>query len=721
MTQKTPIYTLTGTVSGGSTYIARKADIELLHYCREGEYAYVLSPRQLGKSSLMVRTASEIEKDDFQSVIIDLSELGITVTQQQWYLGLLSKLDEELKLKTSYIKWWDENAYVGETQRLVRFFQEVVLREVDKKIVVFIDEVDTTLRLKFTDDFFVAIRAMFNARAITPVFKRISFVLIGTASPTDFIKDPKRTPFNIGHRIELSDFSLDEAFPLVKELDKSPSHAKQILQWIFEWTNGHPYLTQNVSYILSREHRKIGREDVVAAVQERFLGHGEQLDDHLKHIRTMLFERTKDVRGVIRLYRQILKGEQIQDNEQSLIVSSLKLSGIVRVRDGYLKVSNKIYEGIFNIQWAENNSPQSRNTLSVIVSLASYIVILTVVALYFSQKLSSPVGLPAFLYNIFASATFPVFALIWLVIAIGYKSRRDALIFQLGNLLAKPIIFERDISGSLEFYPRVFFEAVSVAFRDSLYLPFKSIINAFTNFILMQAKLIYNPDKPMRVLGYGFFFISFVLFIYADAIAVANNLIVVGVLAPQIPSFLQHYEIAVAMSSLMCVVVSLLILGEIQSPFSMYSDWNEKGSSSRRLALFLTSLSLTLGIIVVLGLALLRLQTLQVLSNSKEISSFINLTFSFLVPLNSALAAALTFSDAMKGLFLLMICIQWIIVGAIYTLNYLLAGLGYVIPIILDYLYRLLYLVLSVVSYAIVTPLDVIINMIASPLRIFRE
>jgi len=46
----------------------------------------------------------------------------------------------------------------------------------------------------------------------------LSFVLLGVASPSDPVKDSTRTPFNVGRRIELTDFTMDEAKPLAMSL-----------------------------------------------------------------------------------------------------------------------------------------------------------------------------------------------------------------------------------------------------------------------------------------------------------------------------------------------------------------------------------------------------------------------------------------------------------------------------------------------------------------------
>src|SRR5262249_32470085 len=147
----------------------------------------ILTARQMGKSSLMVRAANQLAKENIRSVMIDLTQIGTQVTPEQWYLGLLAIIEEQLALPTDAVAWWQANAHLGFTQRLTKFFEEVLLKDVAEPVVVFVDEIDTTLNLGFTDDFYAVIRYLYNARATTPEFKRLSFVLIGVATPGDLI------------------------------------------------------------------------------------------------------------------------------------------------------------------------------------------------------------------------------------------------------------------------------------------------------------------------------------------------------------------------------------------------------------------------------------------------------------------------------------------------------------------------------------------------------
>jgi len=65
-------------------------------------------------------------------------------------------------------------------------------------LVCFLDEIEAIRSLRFsTDEFFAAIRECYNRRAQDPAFERLTFCLLGVATPSDLIQDTRTTPFNI--------------------------------------------------------------------------------------------------------------------------------------------------------------------------------------------------------------------------------------------------------------------------------------------------------------------------------------------------------------------------------------------------------------------------------------------------------------------------------------------------------------------------------------------
>ncbi|MDB9527454.1 AAA-like domain-containing protein [Oscillatoria sp. CS-180] len=379
------IYTVGGTVQAGSgLYIPRQADQQLLELCRSRTFAYVLTPRQMGKSSLMVRTAEQLRDEDVCTAIVDLQPIGASVSQEEWYLGLLTEIEEQLDLDTDLLDWWEDRAHLGFAQRLTRFFKEVVLTEIDGPVVVFIDEIDTTLSLDFTDDFFIALRYFYTDRAQNPEFHRLSFVLIGVATPADLIRDSRRTPFNVGQRVDLTDFTPQDAAPLAAGLGLPDPDAQQVLTQILQWTSGHPYLTQRLCQAVTEDirnqglevrnqksaethnlqpithnERRITNNDIDHIVAATFFGTMANRDNNLQFVRDMLTQRAPDLYAVLTTYRDIWRKRRlIEDEEQSPIKSHLKLSGIVKQdADRTLRVRNDIYATVFDGEWIRENLP----------------------------------------------------------------------------------------------------------------------------------------------------------------------------------------------------------------------------------------------------------------------------------------------------------------------------------------------------------------------------
>lgn len=354
-------FTIGGTIRPGQgVYIRRKADDDLVRVCQQGHFAYILTARQMGKSSLVVPTIQRLQEEGVRAINVDLTQFGTQVTAEAWYLGLLIEIARRLRLQTNVFGWWKEQAHLGVTQRLVVFFREIVLEEVPGRVTVFIDEIDTTLSLTFTDDFFAAIRYLYNERASFPAFERLSFVLIGVATPSDLMTDPKRTPFNIGQRVDLSDFTVEEALPLAEGLNLPLAHAQQVVKWMLHWTGGHPYLTQRLCQVVANDTAQAySKGDIRALVTRTFLGDMSEQDENLRFVHDMLTRRAPNPEMVIGAYRSIRMGwNRVLDEEQSIIKSHLKLSGVVQRERRMLTVRNRIYASVFDWQWIRQNQPR---------------------------------------------------------------------------------------------------------------------------------------------------------------------------------------------------------------------------------------------------------------------------------------------------------------------------------------------------------------------------
>ncbi|MEH2087142.1 AAA-like domain-containing protein [Nostoc sp.] len=343
-----------------STYVIREADAQLYEGLKTGKFCYVLNSRQSGKSSLRVRTMQRLRHDGVQCAAVDLSAGGIqNVPPEQWYADLIDTLIDSFGLDLDFGDWWEANQLNSLVTRFRKFLEEVLLVEVQESIVIFIDEIDSVLSLNFpTDDFFALIRACYNKRVDNPEYNRLTFCLLGVASPSNLIEDKQRTPFNIAKAISLKGFQLHEAEPLKKGLQKKFNNPQTIMQEILQWTGGQPFLTQKLCQFMVEESEKENPRSVEQVVSSRIIENWESQDEpeHLRTIQARILRDEQRAGYLLELYQQVRLAEEQSEvtADDTLEQSELQLSGLVVRQQGKLIIYNQIYREIFDFNWIEN-------------------------------------------------------------------------------------------------------------------------------------------------------------------------------------------------------------------------------------------------------------------------------------------------------------------------------------------------------------------------------
>jgi hypothetical protein len=314
-------------------YVERDSDrIALSEIQKPGVTITIKAPRQMGKSSLLMRVIREATRVgkriaflDFQ--LFDQSTWGNADTFFHHFCAWLSdKLGHSVPIEKYWGKPWSN------IQRCTKFFEESLLPDVKGPLVLAMDEVEGVFDRPFRNDFFGMLRSWHNNRWAGPCWKHLDLVLVTSTEPYQFIKEANQSPFNVGEVIDLADFSsaqVDE----VNRRHKSPLTHDQLRQLI-TLVGGHPYLVRRALYMVASQ--RVTPETLLRDGPDD----GGPFGDHLRRHLFRLQERAELLQGLA----EVLRGGTCRDER---VVDLLQGAGLIR-RDGRSVVPRcKLYQDFF--------------------------------------------------------------------------------------------------------------------------------------------------------------------------------------------------------------------------------------------------------------------------------------------------------------------------------------------------------------------------------------
>jgi len=376
-------YKVGGSLAGDSAfYVRRNADQEIYEHLMLGDYCFVFNSRQMGKSSLRVRTMQRLKAAGVVCAVIDPQARGTTLTEEQWYAGTIKRLLEDLGLAAEipFGNWWKERTQqsLSAVDRFGEFIDQILLERITAPIVLFVEEVDNLLSLSFdTDGFFGLIRSLHERRAERPAYRRLCFCFLGVATPYDLIRGPHTSAFNIGYAVELSGLGRREAEPLLAGLVGKVADPSAVLDAVLQWSGGQPFLTQKLLALVcgSSMQGLSGEEPLMAdmpatelvatVAQQQIIQNWEAQDSpvHLRTIRDRLLQGDQRHRGRLLGMVQKIQEKAGIPTDASREQMNLRLTGLVVPSNGRLQIYNPIYAAVFTADWVRNQLQELRPTI----------------------------------------------------------------------------------------------------------------------------------------------------------------------------------------------------------------------------------------------------------------------------------------------------------------------------------------------------------------------
>lgn len=344
-------------------YVRRPADDQLFETVVAGHYAHVIAPDRTGKTSLVASLSARLQNNGFKVAVLDLAQISERdggTDAGRWYYSIAYRLSRQLRLKTDLQMWWQDHSILSNRQRLVEFYVQVILKNIQESIVVLVDGVEFVAELPFSEHLLASIRAAHNSRIAEPEFNRLGFVIFGECDPHNLVTDNQLSPFAVSTEIRLQDFTRQDLDVFATELNLSLEQTEAALDRVFYWTNGHPYLSQKLCRAIARENVADEVEEIIDRLTLQQLAGRAAIssEPHLSHLQRTVLDDTQDYEALLTLYGQIRKGITMACDADLALHRKLLAIGLVVENDaGDFEIRNRIYEAVFTARWANENLP----------------------------------------------------------------------------------------------------------------------------------------------------------------------------------------------------------------------------------------------------------------------------------------------------------------------------------------------------------------------------
>ena len=295
-------------------YISRPADEEFCDaITRRDSIVLVKGARQVGKTSLLARGIDAARRLDAQVLLIDFQHFGPTAfeTCDKLLLTIAESIADQLDQDAQPHENWNDR--LSPTTNFERFVRREVLVRDDSHFVLALDEVDRLFTYKYAGEIFLLFRSWHNARALNPdgPWHRLTIAIACATEAHLFISDLNQSPFNVGTRLTLEDFTCEQLAELNARYD-SPLADDEIRRF-HHLIGGHPYLSQRGLYEIY--HQKT----TLSALEARADRDDAPFGDHLS-----------------RLLMSLQQDQSLMHNLRDFLISgsTLSNSAFYRLRSG---------------------------------------------------------------------------------------------------------------------------------------------------------------------------------------------------------------------------------------------------------------------------------------------------------------------------------------------------------------------------------------------------
>jgi hypothetical protein len=210
---------------------------------RSDSLVLVKGARQMGKTSLLARGIQQAREAGRRVAITDFQKLQVAhfTSIQSFYAALSELIAGQLAVAAPPPKAWERSP----NATFEDFWRLEVLAKLRRPVVWACDEFDRLFTTRFGSEVCGLLRSWHNARVLEPdgPWGLLTIAIAYATEAHLFISDLNQSPFNVGTRLALEDFSLAEVAELNHRYG-SPLAEDKDLPRFYELLGGQPYLVR---------------------------------------------------------------------------------------------------------------------------------------------------------------------------------------------------------------------------------------------------------------------------------------------------------------------------------------------------------------------------------------------------------------------------------------------------------------------------------------------
>ena len=243
-----------GAVPLGSPFYLERTPVEAQidrEIRKPGALVRIKAPREMGKTSLLLRMLDSAKSLGYQTVSLNLAQVDEAILSDlnHFLRCICANVARQLQLQPRLDEFWDED--LGSKISCTAYFQDYLLAKISTPLVLAFDEMNHIFEHpQVAKDFLPLLRSWYEEAKTLPIWQKLRLIVVHSTEiyiPLQL----NQSPFNVGLPIQLNAFCTAEVQQLARRYGIDWADGEEAGQ-LMELVGGHPALVNIALYHLSR-------------------------------------------------------------------------------------------------------------------------------------------------------------------------------------------------------------------------------------------------------------------------------------------------------------------------------------------------------------------------------------------------------------------------------------------------------------------------------------